>query len=1348
VKFSEGAMFKTSESKYLLNGRSSFWAKFKQFFELDAIVLGRKSKTNLSGPKKGQAIPGQWTYVCGYGPVKPSEDDPKILDAPVDEGSLADYVKLNDKIYGVLGNTFATAEDAKVGDILTVDFNLINKFGPTKYHWVLPRVIEKRPEKTKPDPIGVVDGIAQECTFRKKAPTKKAAFPLDTRMGIYSLISAKDPRKFVGINVDGEWNYAITRIPEALIAFLQKYDVNTYYTRDISPSVEAVLFLSDINVLPISSETVQDALDAYEYIDKEPDVFKVQADIWDIKRFYTENPQPGWGSKSFAATMDYLTIPPDGEYAFVAQAHVRGLSVHIDLRIALVRNKELIGWTMDALKSLIKVAIKRYADDAILSKFGLSKSQVDGMAIKDVSQKLNSSLDGRHFMDALSDKIEKLPDATIMTMIHELIKEELLPILDSPERKILLQTKEPEPYEWISYEGRVSPGGVGATAEHAGRFFIVDRGVLEYGAQKEHYHEYWLNGKIFNGHFVVRRLPTAPKWELKSTFAWMGFFTLPDKLPYTITKRAIDKGYMPPDGRSALPAIIRKQVDLYPYWKYKGKEAKNMRDALVTAIKKTDVKLKFARGLKFAIKQFWYRGPVHVRGAPNVFYYLIFHDGNKVLKTFDFGEEDPEGRPSVTMRLGRSKDPMMIKKTGVLPASHILNPNEKLIMNMDTVDEGSLELIADSSNFLRFKLDGGKFKGLYVIYRENPSSEEWFFKKAELPEPIKASMFGYYAGGLGTQGADFAVNELEDILVISGPFLRPGEMIGLDMRPTYFPPQSIEPITITGVGTPIIMMHGDLKGDVVGYVQKVSVKDGVGYCDVGIIFHPKAIKSILSHQTPDFSIELLPKSVWDAEHQREVVLSGVMVGLGIVTRGAGKDLHIQTAKLMKPPTTGIAKKVFGIPLGDYLKRRYWQEDVSTVELAEEFSVSETAVKKMFEALSIPMRTLQESAEVRRAREKTIKKFGGAIQVSFLGTGANTIIPQPGCDCPQCVEARKGGPSRRNHSSMLITYGGENLILDAPEEIVDLLGMKKIIPDHVLITHAHPDHAGGLKFMTNKNLNVYAPANVWDKLENINNMPFHKRVVDITPFKIGPFLITAFKVAHSTIAPAVAYKIRVGEARTFFYAPDVLDIPNKKEALKDVDVFIGDGSALKQEIVKQVKGNEAEVGHASMEDEIGWAGTAEIPEVIFTHIGHVKMGHDELNKQLRVMAPNATAANDGASGLITDENPGHKLSEGHAKLLWEGKKKIIVTTKPYMRYATKVIFFIDEDKVYGRMVEGFPEGPYDANDVKTKLKGLHMITDEQWKKWFAGNSKVYIYRPRIISRFDKPLDYKSEQGQQV
>ena len=173
VPYSEGAMYKLSDSIYPIGKRTPLWAKYKKFADVDVLVVKRFPKYYKKGPQKGKPIPGQWMIAGAVGPVDPEQlpKDAKIWEPEelTHDGVKKHkqiFVKWEDKIYSLLGLSFATAEKVKPGDIVRVMVRLIRRVSPVEYHWLIPRVFEKRPEKTEPDPLTVVDAIAKRTQYK------------------------------------------------------------------------------------------------------------------------------------------------------------------------------------------------------------------------------------------------------------------------------------------------------------------------------------------------------------------------------------------------------------------------------------------------------------------------------------------------------------------------------------------------------------------------------------------------------------------------------------------------------------------------------------------------------------------------------------------------------------------------------------------------------------------------------------------------------------------------------------------------------------------------------------------------------------------------------------------------------------------------------------------------------------------------------------------------------------------------------------------------------------------------------------------------------------------------------
>src|SRR5205823_1044808 len=79
-----------------------------------------------------------------------------------------------------------------------------------------------------------------------------------------------------------------------------------------------------------------------------------------------------------------------------------------------------------------------------------------------------------------------------------------------------------------------------------------------------------------------------------------------------------------------------------------------------------------------------------------------------------------------------------------------------------------------------------------------------------------------------------------------------------------------------------------------------------------------------------------------------------------------------------------------------------------------------------------------------------------------------------------------------------------------------------------------------------------------------------------PSQICGITFEAFPVEHSILAPAVGYRVRAGRA-LIFYGPDLLFIHDRKAALREVQVYIGDGATLTRSLVRKRGGTL--IGHA-------------------------------------------------------------------------------------------------------------------------------------------------------------------------
>jgi phosphoribosyl 1,2-cyclic phosphodiesterase len=208
---------------------------------------------------------------------------------------------------------------------------------------------------------------------------------------------------------------------------------------------------------------------------------------------------------------------------------------------------------------------------------------------------------------------------------------------------------------------------------------------------------------------------------------------------------------------------------------------------------------------------------------------------------------------------------------------------------------------------------------------------------------------------------------------------------------------------------------------------------------------------------------------------------------------------------------------------------------------------------------------------------TPRKTG--LELTFLGTRGEIKI--------------RSRPHQR-HSSLLVEHDGARIMIDCG---TDWLGrLTAVAPTAIVLTHAHPDHAGGLAqgapcplYATRETLRLVRRFPIRDR----RSMPLKKSVA------IGGLRFKAYRVQHSIRAPAVGYRVST-KAGSFFYVPDVARLPNIAEALGGVGVYIGDGATMRRSMVR-VK-ERTLIGHAPITTQLDWCARAHLHRAIFTHCG--------------------------------------------------------------------------------------------------------------------------------------------------
>jgi len=222
-----------------------------------------------------------------------------------------------------------------------------------------------------------------------------------------------------------------------------------------------------------------------------------------------------------------------------------------------------------------------------------------------------------------------------------------------------------------------------------------------------------------------------------------------------------------------------------------------------------------------------------------------------------------------------------------------------------------------------------------------------------------------------------------------------------------------------------------------------------------------------------------------------------------------------------------------------------------------------------------------------------------LKLKFLGTRGE-------------IEARTARHGM--HTSMRVSYRGRSVVVDCG---TDWRGrVRRMGGRAFVLTHAHPDHAFGLA--DGSPVPVYATAESWELIRGYPIPPELRRVVrPRDPFTIDGITFEAFRVEHSIRAPAVGYRVTAGRV-TVWYAPDLVFIPERREALAGVRIYIGDGATLRRSFVRRQ--GDTLVGHTPVQTQLTWCKREGVPRAIITHCGtQIVTGEEKAIAAIEAMA---------------------------------------------------------------------------------------------------------------------------------
>jgi len=207
-----------------------------------------------------------------------------------------------------------------------------------------------------------------------------------------------------------------------------------------------------------------------------------------------------------------------------------------------------------------------------------------------------------------------------------------------------------------------------------------------------------------------------------------------DQMPYVLSKRAIEKKWIPPKGISGLPPHIRNQIPkTYKYWLHDSKsERMRIREELVRAIKKGEVKIKLEAPSKgtFTLQYQWWKKRTLVRKGPSAAQWnLWIKVGDKV--TYFVMSSPPWEVSKEYAKMVEDFDKRWMEKEGSIKPNTKWNPTKDTPCWVDIVDKGKVIVYEDSPLVKKFEFKGKLLEGVFLFTRESRTSPAFYVERVE-----------------------------------------------------------------------------------------------------------------------------------------------------------------------------------------------------------------------------------------------------------------------------------------------------------------------------------------------------------------------------------------------------------------------------------------------------------------------------------------------------------------------------------------------------------------------------------------------------------------------------------------
>jgi phosphoribosyl 1,2-cyclic phosphate phosphodiesterase len=238
-----------------------------------------------------------------------------------------------------------------------------------------------------------------------------------------------------------------------------------------------------------------------------------------------------------------------------------------------------------------------------------------------------------------------------------------------------------------------------------------------------------------------------------------------------------------------------------------------------------------------------------------------------------------------------------------------------------------------------------------------------------------------------------------------------------------------------------------------------------------------------------------------------------------------------------------------------------------------------------------------------------------ITITVLGSGTSSGVPTIGCECSVCTSADPR--DRRLRPSILVQYGGHNVVIDATPDFRQQAlreHLKRL--DAILFTHSHADHIMGLddvrpfNFLRREPVPIYASADamdviercfayVFDPAETQSSVPkLERHIYGSDPIPLFGVDFTPIPVCHGR---GVVHGFRFAGAA---YLTDHSDIPDSSiPMLEDLDVLFLDALRHKPHPT-----------HTTIERALQWVDLLKPKRAFFTHMCH-DIAHERTEARL-------------------------------------------------------------------------------------------------------------------------------------